>query len=137
MHNILIIFMLVVLDYYGKEYSRKNYKNNSGKKVFFGKIIFCYVENRGIAFNFLTGRKRLIIFSNVLLLFYILYLFFQIPTLQYSLLLIFSGGIGNLLDRIKRGYVIDYIFFKIKKWPVFNLSDFYVFFGVLLSFFLD
>ena len=135
MQSVLIFFALVVLDYLGKEYSSRNFKNRSDKKLFNGKLVFCYVENRGIAFNIFSGRKNLIVSLNFLLLAYIAYLFFEISSMRSSLLLIFSGGVGNLFDRLKRGYVIDYIFFKIRKWPVFNLSDFYVFFGVLLSFF--
>lgn len=135
MQSILIFWVLVFLDYFGKEYSSRNFKNKSEKKFFKDKLVLCYVENRGIAFNIFSGRKNLIISLNLILLAYIAYLFVEISSMRFSLLFIFSGGVGNLFDRLKRGYVIDYIFFKIKKWPVFNLSDFYVFFGVVLSFF--
>jgi signal peptidase II len=135
MKSILIFIALIFLDYFGKEYSSRNFKNKLEKKFFRGNLVLCYVENRGIAFNFLNGKKKLIISLNLVLLSYIIYLFFEMISMRLSLLFIFSGGIGNLFDRIKRGYVVDYIFFRIKKWPVFNLSDFYVFFGVILSFF--
>ncbi|RLD16696.1 MAG: signal peptidase II, partial [Caldiserica bacterium] len=55
--------------------------------------------------------------------------------LKLSLILILAGAIGNIIDRIIYGYVIDFIDFRI--WPVFNLSDTYITIGgaiILLSF---
>ncbi len=131
MFYILFIMLLFYLDYRGKEEAKNNFRYNK-KNYYNGKVQLCYVENRGIAFNMLNNKKLLIVLSNLLLLIYLLYLILFIQEDKLGFLLIFTGGIGNLYDRIKRGYVIDYIYFNIKKWPVFNMSDFYVFIGVIL-----
>lgn len=52
------------------------------------------------------------------------------PLLLFALVLIFSGAISNVFDRILRGYVIDYIYLGL--WPTFNLADIYIFSGVVL-----
>ncbi len=131
MFYVFIGIVLFYLDYKGKEEAKKTFKYN--KRYYCkSKIQLCYVENRGIAFNMLNNRRVLIIFLNFLLLLYLLYLILFTNEDKLGFLLIFTGGIGNLYDRIKRGYVIDYIYFNIKKWPVFNMSDFYVFIGVFL-----
>lgn len=131
MFYIFYMILLFILDMKGKEEARKKFRYNN-KSYYKGKVQLCYIENRGIAFNMLNNRKLLIVLSNLLLLLYLLYLILFTPEDKLGFLLIFTGGVGNLYDRMKRGYVIDYIYFNIKKWPVFNLSDFYVFIGVIL-----
>lgn len=49
--------------------------------------------------------------------------FFDSKILHWSIVLITAGGIGNLIDRIFRGYVIDYFEFTFFKFPVFNFAD--------------
>lgn len=132
MINLTIFFILFFLDLYLKKYVSKNLKWNI-KKTFFNNFLqIIYVENRGIAFNLLENKIIFIAFSNMILLSYVVYLYFTMIDFKVPLILIFCGGIGNLFDRLKRGYVVDYIYFNIKKWPVFNLSDFYIIFGVIL-----
>jgi len=68
-------------------------------------------------------------------IFFILIYFFlksQSRLEKTAFVLIFSGGIANMLDRIARGCVVDYI--DLKFWPVFNLADIYITIGVILFF---
>lgn len=130
---LLISFLLFILDYWAKEYSLKNLKYNKKKFFLKGFFIVCYLENRGIAFNIFNNKKKFIILSNILLLSFLLYLIFYETYFRVYLLLIFIGGFGNLFDRIKRGYVIDYFTLKFKKCPVFNLSDIYIILGFIMS----
>lgn len=127
-----VFLILFSLDYCSKNYVSKKLKWN-GKRSFFNNFIqLIYVENKGIAFNLLENKIFLISVTNFLLLAYVLYLYFSLNEYRLALALIFSGGLGNFVDRIKRGYVVDYIYFNIRKFPVFNLSDFYIIFGVIL-----
>ena len=93
-----------------------------------------YSENFGVAFS-LPLPFALIIILNILLLITLFY--FGIKELnmdkkltQFSLSLIIAGGIGNLIDRIAHGFVIDFI--SIWKWPTFNLADIYIVAGILM-----
>ena len=131
MYVIFLFSFLFLLDFGFKEYS-KHLKWNGQINYFNNFLQIIYVENKGIAFNLLENKKRLILISNFLLLSYILYLYFTSENSKIPLVLIFSGGFGNFFDRFIRGYVIDYIYFNLKKFPVFNLSDFYIIIGAIL-----
>lgn len=131
MYNLLLSIIFYSLDYFFKNYVSNNLKY-SMKSFLKNRIQILYVENRGIAFNIFENKKILIYTANLILLSYIVYLYFFEGINKFPLMLIFTGGFGNFTDRIRRGYVVDYIYFNIKKFPVFNLSDFYIIIGVLL-----
>lgn len=93
--------------------------------------------NEGVAFSIPFPYPALIL-VNVLLIFLIIY--FSCRELDYdkylarlSVSLLLAGGVGNLIDRLKNGYVIDFI--EIWKWPSFNVADIYISVGVLLIIF--
>ena len=99
---------------------------------------FTYIRNEGIAFgiNFEGSRIFFIVFP-IIITFYLISLLrdkeFQSTSSQISLLLIIGGAIGNITDRIFRGYVVDFIDFHINgvHWYVFNIADSSVTIGLL------
>ena len=105
-------------------------------------LSFIYTENKGIAFSMLSGKKILIIASSIALLF-ILFKYLKKEYLykdKDNLLLdigygiLFGGIIGNLIDRVIRGVVVDFISLKIFNhyFPVFNLADLFITSGVII-----
>ena len=93
------------------------------------KKYFTYSTNTGAAFGILQNKTNIII----LLTFFALgFLIYYTPKIKHSLGLglIFAGLIGNLIDRLNYGYVIDYI--KISAWPTFNLADIFTVTGVII-----
>ena len=123
-----IITIFLALDLWTKKWATQNLNKN--KNIFSGKIQLVYVRNYGIAFNKLSGRKNLIIIINLFLFIYLGYLLYTDISNYFPYSLILAGGLGNFIDRIHRGYVVDFIYFNIKGWPVFNLADFEIFIGV-------
>ena len=99
---------------------------------------FTYIRNEGIAFgiNFPGGKIFFIVFP-ILITFYLISLLknkeFEDSASQIALLLIIGGAIGNILDRIFRGYVVDFIDFHINgaHWYIFNVADSSVTIGLL------
>ena len=95
-----------------------------------------YVENTGAAFSFFAGKQLfLIIITSVALLALAWLILFRRPKdkMEYlALIFIFSGGLGNLIDRIARGYVVDYINLTFMNFAVFNLADIFVSIGFVL-----
>lgn len=99
-------------------------------------LSFTYVENRGAAFGILqNARWMFIIFTLAIIVVLIIYTAKAKPAsklYRLSTSLIISGGIGNLIDRIFRGYVVDMIEVTFIKYPVFNFADCCVVVGAIL-----
>lgn len=98
---------------------------------------FTYVENRGAAFGLLQDKTSLLsVVTGVILLgllVWILITKMQNRFLLWSVSMVAAGGIGNLLDRITRGFVVDYLDFSpLFGFPVFNFADCCVVVGTLL-----
>ena len=95
-----------------------------------------YVRNSGAAFSMLSGQRIILILLPLLIIsVIIIYIIFKRPTnksLMLSFTMIVSGGIGNLIDRIKYGYVIDFFDFRLINFPVFNVADIFVTLGAAI-----
>ena len=86
-----------------------------------------YVENRGAAFGMMAGQKWFLIWVTaiVILAAVIAIMAGKIKntTVLFSVATIIGGGVGNLIDRVYRGYVVDYVHLKIIDFAVFNFAD--------------
>lgn len=96
-----------------------------------------YVENTGAGFGILKGQQLLLIMISLIALWLIYYYYDRIPKNNFavvSVALIAGGIMGNLLDRLFRGYVIDFLDFFIKSyhWPAFNIADSAMVVGVVM-----
>lgn len=101
-----------------------------------GVLHLTYVENRGAAFGMLSGRRWIFMTVSVIgIALFSAYLIFQkkLSVLTcVSLSLVISGGIGNMIDRIALGYVVDFIDFALIDFAVFNGADSFVCVGAAL-----
>jgi signal peptidase II len=100
-----------------------------------GNIVsLTYVRNTGAAFSLFIGFSPYLIVVGVLVVLAVLYFHYRLPSkpifLQFGLACVLGGSLGNLADRIFRGYVVDYL--DITLWPVFNLADIMINIGVIL-----
>lgn len=97
---------------------------------------FTYVENRGAAFSILQGRKLFFVLITAVVLLMILYAFQKGLIVRaigkWALLMVAGGAIGNLIDRILRGFVVDVFDFCLIHFPVFNVADIFVVCGGFL-----
>ncbi len=132
-YTIILIILLVLLDFITKILILNNFSNGQEISIIKNFLKFTFVKNTGAAFGFLSGSIILLIIITILLLFYLIKEFKKNKNV-ISYILIISGAFGNLIDRIFRGYVIDFISFNLfgKEMPVFNVADIYVTFGVIL-----
>lgn len=97
-----------------------------------------YINNDGAAFSILVGKRIFLILIAVLVI-VMLIRYIQKNNIQnklelVSISLIIGGSLGNLMDRVVRGYVIDFLDFKIFNYnfPIFNLADTFIVIGVFL-----
>ncbi|MGB5218312.1 MAG: signal peptidase II [Smithella sp.] len=135
----LIIFILgaaviVFLDQLTKVAIVKNFFLHESKPVIDGLFNIVYVMNPGAAFGFLAGASetfRYIFFIGITVLVIALIIYYLVKsTLQNiiyitSLTLIFGGAVGNLIDRIRFGAVVDFldVYIGTAHWPAFNVAD--------------
>lgn len=99
-----------------------------------GILYFTYVKNPGAAFGLFPNRTVFFVLVTVLVM--IMLVVFhrrygnRAGRIEYALALQLGGAIGNLVDRVRLGYVID--FFDFRFWPIFNLADVAIVAGVAL-----
>lgn len=126
---------VVLIDYIIKIIIINNLKPVSSVELIPGLFSLTYVENKGAAFGMLSNARWIfIVFTILVIIFLIIYLFIKKPTnkmFNIALFLIIGGGLGNLIDRIFYGFVVDYLslsFFP----PVCNFADYCVTVGAFL-----
>lgn len=96
-----------------------------------------YLENTGAAFGSFLGKTTLLSIATFVIILYLLWKLKEVPANRHflpvylCLTLIIAGGIGNLIDRIARGFVVDFFYFVPIDFPVFNVADIYVSVGIV------
>lgn len=126
------IIALVLLDQYTKNLAVVHLKDKPAFPVISGVLELNYLENKGAAFGMLQNQKAFFIFVAFVILGVIGYVLYKIPDekkyrmLHVLLSLIAAGAIGNMIDRIRLDYVVDFIYFVLINFPIFNVADIYV-----------
>ena len=132
-----IIIVVLLADILSKRWAVKHLLNGAGAiDAIPGIFRFRFAWNTGVAFSFLSGWPVLVqIFTVLVLCTVAVFLFFaRIQRLldRICLALIFAGGLGNFIDRIFYGAVVDFIEFTFISFPVFNFADVCVVMGTAL-----
>ena len=131
---IIIVLAVIFLDRLSKYYVMSNFQLGESVAVIENVFHFTYVLNSGAAFGLLKDQSIFLIFVTIIFFCGIIYFFLKVPIkciyLRCGGALLTGGGIGNLIDRIKNGRVID--FFDFQVWPVFNIADIAIVCGVSL-----
>lgn len=132
------LLLLLTADQASKYWAVQNLKGTSGITVVPGVFRFYYLENHGAAFGMLDQAQGVFIFTAALILLLCLYTFLRLPgkgkyrPLKLLCIVIGAGAAGNMLDRLLFGYVIDFLYFSLIDFPVFNLADCYICLGIAL-----
>ena len=131
------VFLVLIpsVDFLFKIWVKNNISNQTFLRTFIPFLNITYVKNFGAAYSLFWGGRYALILISVLTILMVLYFVF-VKKINNQLFLIASsfvigGGIGNLIDRIFFGYVIDYLklsFFS----PICNISDYFITFGAIL-----
>lgn len=132
----ICVIALVFLDQLSKWLAVIYLEGNAPFYFIPGFLRFSYVENRGAAFGMLADNRWVfLILSSLTIICLIVFMFVSKPKCRMErvgLALILAGGIGNMIDRVFLGYVIDFIdFYSIWNY-VFNIADSCVCIGVAL-----
>ncbi len=135
---LLSVSFFLFLDQITKYLAVVNLKDKNAFVIIKGVFEFTYFENIGAAFSMLEGKGIFLVLATCVVLAYLLFTYPRIPLTKhyFPLRLIFSllvsGAIGNMIDRIANHYVVDFIYFRLINFPVFNVADCFVTVAVIL-----
>ncbi len=140
----IIIAVVVVLDQLAKYLIRTNMVLDTSIPLIDGIFHITYIHNSGAAFSIFQNKTGFLIAMQLIVIAAVLVYLIKKQKKEHwclllSLSLIGAGGIGNLIDRVTNGYVVDFLDFRF--WPIFNVADISVCIGcgllVLYMFFIE
>ena len=130
--DLLGILLLIGFDQITKYLAVMQLKDKPAFSIINGVLEFNYLENKGAAFGMLQNQKAFFVFVAVVILGVIAYVLYKTPDdkkytkLHVLLSFIAAGAIGNMIDRIRFDYVVDFIYIVLINFPIFNVADIYV-----------
>ncbi len=136
--DVFLLIFLILSDQFFKYFAVIKLKNQPDFNIIDGVLSLQYVENYGAAFGVLQNHKYFFIFSSIIFLGIVIHILKKMPNaskykqLHILLVIAAAGAAGNLADRLRLGYVIDFIYIVIIDFPVFNLADIFVTFSAAI-----
>ena len=134
--------LLIALDQWAKSMAYNTLRVNGPLVLIKGVFELLYSENRGAAFGMMQEKQLFFFLIAVLVLGAVAYLIYKMPSdgkyrpLAVCLMMISAGAVGNMIDRVSQGYVVDFLYFKLINFPIFNVADCYVTIGAACLVFL-
>lgn len=132
--EIVIVAFVLAVDQFTKYIAAKYLMPIGTLPIIKNFFHLTYLENRGAAFGILQNKTLFFIIITIIVGGILIYSMFKLPgnaAYKYTLAMILGGAIGNLVDRIRLGYVIDFIDFKF--FPaVFNIADSFIVVGAFI-----
>ena len=138
MLEIIIIVLITLFDQVSKYFVNLNLKDAAAMQVVPGFLSFRYHENKGAAWGMLADHRWVfMVISTIAIIAIIAYLIWtrkKKDSLLFRISLCFfaGGGIGNMIDRVLLGYVIDFLRFDFIDFPIFNVADSFITVGAAL-----
>ena len=117
--DIVGIIVLVLADQFTKSLAVAHLKDKPAFNIISGVLELNYLENKGAAFGMLQNQKFIILFVGIVFLAVIIFFLFRMPLqkkyniVHILLSVVIAGGIGNMVDRFRFDYVVDFIFLSV------------------------
>ncbi|MDF1616309.1 signal peptidase II [Petrocella sp. FN5] len=127
--SIICIIALVGFDQWTKWWTIAHLKHQNDIIVLDGIFKLTYVENRGAAFGMLQNQIAIFALFTIITMLVMIMIYYILPRqklyipLRVTMVLLFSGALGNFIDRIRDGFVVDMFHFHWFEFPVFNVAD--------------
>lgn len=135
----LSFFLLFGIDQWTKWLAFQRLNGRAEVPLWKDVFVLQYLENRGAAFGILQNQRIFLVILTLVIFVGLIYLYSRIPSgkrffiLYVMDILLMAGALGNLTDRLIRGYVVDFLYFKLINFPIFNLADCYVVISAIVS----
>ena len=127
--DFMLFVILVITDQLTKHLAVVQLKNQAAYNLINGILEFNYLENRGAAFGVLQNQKYFFVFVALIFIGVIVFVLIKVPTqkkyysLNILLVMIAAGAVGNMIDRVRYDYVVDFIYLVCIQFPIFNVAD--------------
>ncbi|WP_110952897.1 signal peptidase II [Anaerosinus massiliensis] len=132
MPTLFLIAGIICIDQLLKSYIQQTMVIGASLPIITDIFHITYILNPGAAFGILENQRIFFILIAIMMICVVGYIYPKIPAkdkfLRFGIALLVGGAIGNVIDRIKLGYVVDFLDFRI--WPVFNFADITIVSGV-------
>ena len=129
---LILAVVVVILDQWSKYYVQSQMSLGMSIPVIPEIFHLTYILNPGAAFGILENQRFFFVVIAVAMIATVVYLYPRLPSkpllLRLGIGLMVGGAVGNVIDRIKTGYVVDFFDFRI--WPIFNIADIAIVVGV-------
>lgn len=128
----ICMIILILIDQFTKKLAVLNLKDKPPFVIIDKVFVLSYLENRGAAFGMMQNRQIFFLIVSLLFLVAICYVLFKLPLQKKYLaaeivfVALAAGAVGNMIDRAVNNYVVDFFYFELIDFPVFNVADIYV-----------
>ncbi|MBQ8167513.1 MAG: signal peptidase II [Lachnospiraceae bacterium] len=128
----IFIALLTALDQFTKYIVTSGFELHESKKIIDGVFSFTYIQNRGMAWGMFQNKIPIVVICTGLGIIFAFRILYNVVDnkryrwAKYVLILLVAGAIGNFIDRVKLGYVVDFLHFELIDFPVFNVADVYI-----------
>lgn len=138
---ILAVCVLIFLDQFTKYLITDSFALGETRPVIKDVFHLTYIQNSGMAWGLFQGKRFFFLLFTIPVVLLFSYMYYNIATLsgkfgliRVLIVCVVAGAIGNMIDRIRLAYVVDFLDFRLINFPVFNVADIFVTCGLILFF---
>lgn len=131
-YSLVSCILLIVIDQITKILAINNLKGTEGIDIIAGVFKLQYLENMGAAFGIMQNKQSFFVIAGIFIIGLVSYLYISMPStkrflpLRICFVFLVAGAIGNMIDRIYYNFVVDFLYFELIDFPIFNVADMYV-----------
>ncbi|HKL80858.1 MAG TPA: signal peptidase II [Mobilitalea sp.] len=132
LRHLIYFIILILIDQVTKYWAKTDIREDGPFTIIPKVLKLQYHQNDGAVWGILSGRMSFLIILTVIMIIILTFFYLKIPSIKRYLpiriiwVFIMAGAVGNFIDRIRLGYVVDFIYFELIDFPLFNLADSYL-----------
>lgn len=136
--HLIYLILLLVFDQFTKYLVVTKIMGKESIQIIPNVLQLTYHENTGAVWGIMSDKTTVLAFISAIILIVMICFYIRIPKdkhydlLRITLIFIAAGALGNFIDRIVRKYVVDFIYFELIDFPVFNVADSYITVSVIV-----
>lgn len=136
--HLIYLVLLLVFDQFTKYLVVTKLMGKEPIQIIPKVLQLCYHENTGAVWGIMSDKTTVLAIISAIILIIMVCFYIRIPKekhydlLRITLIFIAAGALGNFIDRIVRKYVVDFIYFELIDFPVFNVADSYITVSVIV-----